>query len=153
MEPERFSEIDIASLKALADWCERAADGRCCKSCDQSWVHRANLLNRVAAALAAHEPNENKLRAALRWYAGEIDLDGNAWHSDKQVPSIPNIIFDQGRLAQAALAAHEPMSESKLRDRITSYLANNDSLTAEQLSDLLRDCRKALAAHESPYSQ
>lgn len=39
----------------------------------------------------------------------------------------------------------EGMSKA-LRERITSYLANNDSLTPEQVSDLFRDCRRALAA-------
>lgn len=76
MEPERFSEIDIASLKALADWCERAADGRCCKSCDQSWVHRANLLNRVAAALAgAHSVGYSEAAPELKNIAIEGGKD------------------------------------------------------------------------------
>ena len=35
------------------------------------------------------------------------------------------------------------MSELLVK-RITGYLADNDSLTPEQLSDLLRDCRHAL---------
>lgn len=37
-----------------------------------------------------------------------------------------------------------------LTDRITGYLANNDSLTGVQISDLFRDCRRALALPAEP---
>ncbi len=57
------------------------------------------------AAAPAMQPDLDGLREALEWYAGNIDLDGNAWHSNKDVPSLPNIIFDQGKRAQTALAA------------------------------------------------
>lgn len=42
-------EQDRVELNSLADWCEKAADGRCCNSCDATWRHRSDTLRRIAA--------------------------------------------------------------------------------------------------------
>jgi hypothetical protein len=48
-EKTLLSTSDIQVLVGLAKWCKTAADGRCCKSCDESWLDRAALLEHIAA--------------------------------------------------------------------------------------------------------
>jgi hypothetical protein len=66
----------------------------------------------LVIALEEEQKKVEALKTVLRWYAGEIDSlpcedadDGNAWHSNKDVSSIPNVIFDQGKRAIRALKA------------------------------------------------
>lgn len=40
---------ETEALIEIAVWCERAADGRCCARCDESWRNRASLLRKLAA--------------------------------------------------------------------------------------------------------
>lgn len=82
-------------------------------------IHQiADDIERIAAPPASDAPNVVKrMQEALQWYAGEIDYtgestEGNAWRSNKDVPTIPNVIFDQGKLAQAVLAEHRADTQS-----------------------------------------
>jgi hypothetical protein len=45
----RVAPDDASTLNELANWCEKAADWRCCAQCDAAWRHRANTLHRVVA--------------------------------------------------------------------------------------------------------
>jgi hypothetical protein len=86
--------------------------------------------------MSSQQSNPATLREALRWYAGEIDSlpcedvehadDGNAWNSNKDVPSIPNIIFDQGKRAKAALAASgtEAAPTSRKTCNVVTYVSD-----------------------------
>lgn len=51
--PEPAASGDAQELLELADWCVKAADGRCCSQCDTNWLHRAKTLRKVAAQAGA----------------------------------------------------------------------------------------------------
>lgn len=50
--PAGLTAEQAAILIELADWCHKAADGRCCKTCDRGWLYKETMLRQVAALSA-----------------------------------------------------------------------------------------------------
>jgi len=85
-QPVRELVSDLGSFEALREWCEKAADGRCCKDCDRTWLERAAALRRLEAALSQQAQTRQTVRQPPEAQGLDAAI-GNVLDHWEQVPN------------------------------------------------------------------
>ena len=90
---------EMTVIRDLADWCVKAADGRCCVACDANWLRRADVLRKMSGqpagtrvVLYASDAQMREIHTNWNLIASKCTNDDKLWPC---VSAIADILFRQ----------------------------------------------------------